>query len=209
MSLLAAALWILATVLGHLALHALVPDANWLRIEFSDIVAGVSVVASLGLFAYARRSTRNPRFILDLGLVYLVLTALALGLTLHPTVPHNDAPVNPVISWAGVAVIMFAAIVPSTPRKTAIAGIVAASMNPLSMLIAGSSWTSALVMHYQDFLLVGVAVVISHVVTRLGHQVSKARALGSYHLASCSEAAGWARCTEPRIGCSRDQRRSS
>jgi len=182
MSLLAAALWILATVLGHLALHTIAPDANWLRIDFGDIVAGVSAVASLGLFFYARRSTRDPRFILDLGLVYLVFTALALGLTLHPSVIHDDVSVIPMISWVGVAVIMFAAIVPSTPKKTTTAGIIAASMNPLSMLIAGRSWTSALAMHYPDYLLVGVAVVISHVVTRLGHQVSKARALGSYHL---------------------------
>jgi uncharacterized membrane protein len=133
MSLLAAALWILATVLGHLALHAIAPDASWLRIDFGDIVAGLSAAASLGLFFYARRSTRDPRFILDLGLVYLVFTALALGLTLHPSVMHGDVSVIPMISWVGVAVIMFAAIVPSTPKKTTIAGIIAASMNPLSM----------------------------------------------------------------------------
>jgi eukaryotic-like serine/threonine-protein kinase len=38
------------------------------------------------------------------------------------------------------------------------------------------------VMHYQDYLLVGVAVVISHVVSRLGQEVAKARELGSYQL---------------------------
>jgi serine/threonine-protein kinase len=37
-------------------------------------------------------------------------------------------------------------------------------------------------MHYPDYLLVGVAVVISHVVTSLGQQVAKARELGSYQL---------------------------
>jgi len=37
-------------------------------------------------------------------------------------------------------------------------------------------------MHYPDYLLVGVAVVISHVVTRLGQQVTKAREMGSYQL---------------------------
>jgi serine/threonine protein kinase len=36
-------------------------------------------------------------------------------------------------------------------------------------------------MHYPDFLLVGVAVVISHVITKLG-QVAKAREMGSYRL---------------------------
>src|SRR4029078_13630977 len=37
-------------------------------------------------------------------------------------------------------------------------------------------------MHYPDYILVGVAVLISKVVTRLGQQVSKARELGSYQL---------------------------
>ena len=37
-------------------------------------------------------------------------------------------------------------------------------------------------MHYPDYLLVGVAVVISHVVTSLGQQVAKAREMGSYQL---------------------------
>src|SRR2546423_13369393 len=63
-------------------------------------------------------------------------------------------------------------------------------MNPISMLILGrvkdgwsfgSPWL-ALVMHQPDFLLVGAAVVISHVVTKLGQQVTKARELGSYQL---------------------------
>ena len=37
-------------------------------------------------------------------------------------------------------------------------------------------------MHYPDYLLVGVAVVISHVVTKLGQKVNKAREMGSYQL---------------------------
>jgi serine/threonine-protein kinase len=45
----------------------------------------------------------------------------------------------------------------------------------------GSAW-SALYMHYPNFLLLAVAVVISHVVTRLGRQVAKERELGSYQL---------------------------
>jgi serine/threonine-protein kinase len=37
-------------------------------------------------------------------------------------------------------------------------------------------------MHYPSYLLVGVAVVISHVFTRLGNQVAKEREMGSYRL---------------------------
>ncbi len=190
MSLLAAVLWVLATVFGHLAYRAMSEgDANWMQLSMPDAVAVVAVVVSLALFAYTRRSQRDPRFILDLGLGYMIFTALALSLTLHSSGAPAGSHVFPIISWVGVAMIMFAAIVPSTPRKTLIASLVAASMNPVSMLVQKATgawdfgpWTNALVMHYPDFLLVGVAVVISHVVTRLGQQVSKAREMGSYHL---------------------------
>src|SRR4029077_8872044 len=95
----------------------------------------------------------------------------------------------PVITWIGAVVLMTAAIVPSTPKKTLIAGLIAVSMNPISMLIAEARGTwdfgpasNVLLMHYPDYLLVGVAVVISLVVTRLGQQVARAREMGSYRL---------------------------
>jgi serine/threonine-protein kinase len=93
------------------------------------------------------------------------------------------------ISWIGVVVLMFSAIVPSAPIKTLIAGIIAVSMNPMGMLIARhrgvwdfGATSNVLLMHYPDYLLVGVAVVISHVLTNLGRQVAKAREMGSYRL---------------------------
>jgi len=95
----------------------------------------------------------------------------------------------PSISWLGAVVLIFAATVPTDPRKMLVAGLISVSMNPIGMLVAkargmwdfGPSF-NVLVMHYQDYLLVGVAVVISHVVTGLGQQVAKARELGSYQM---------------------------
>jgi len=84
---------------------------------------------------------------------------------------------------------MFAAIVPTPPRRTVVAALIAASMNPIGMLIAraNGAWdfgpaSNVLLMHYPDFLLVGAAAVISHVVTQLGRQVTRAREMGSYRL---------------------------
>src|SRR4026208_995380 len=37
-------------------------------------------------------------------------------------------------------------------------------------------------MHYPDYIRVGVSVVISQVITRLGHHVTRAREMGSYRL---------------------------
>ena len=70
-----------------------------------------------------------------------------------------------------------------------IAGLIGASANPVGMLVARARglWdfgpaTNVLVMHYPDYLLVGVSVVISSVVTRLGQQVARAREMGSYQI---------------------------
>jgi serine/threonine-protein kinase len=190
MSLVAAGLWTVGTILGRLAMRSMQGDAAMgFRPTMGDAIAAVSVAASLLLFAYTRTANRNPQRILDLGLAYMVFTALGLGLTFHsgPILPTLS--VAPQISWIGAVILMFSAIVPSTRAKTLLAGLFAASMNPIGMLWARSQgyWdfgpaTNALLMHYPDFLLVGVAVVISHVVTTLGRQVAKAREMGSYRL---------------------------
>lgn len=188
-ALLAGILWLLGTALGHLAFRAIAPGQPWLRFETSDAVAVVSAAASFGLALYVRKTTRGPGFVLDLGLGFMVLTAVALGIVLHSDTPPPGWRIIPTISWIGVVVLMFAAIIPSVPAKTLVAGLLAVSMNPLGMLIAKASghWDygspgNLLLMHYPDYLLVGVAVVISAVVTRLGQQVSKARELGSYQV---------------------------
>jgi serine/threonine-protein kinase len=189
MSLVAAGLWVLGTILGRLAMRSMQGAEIGLGPTIGDGIAAVSVLASLLVFAYTRTANRDPQRILDIGLAYMILTALALGVTFHsgPILPTLS--VSPEISWIGAVILMFSAIVPSTRTKTLFAGLIAASMNPVGMLWARAQgyWdfgpaSNALLMHYPDYLLVGVAVVISHVVTTLGGQVTKAREMGSYQL---------------------------
>src|SRR3954447_1305673 len=190
LALLAAALWVLGTVLDRVALWLMTHgNPNVFTSQLTDGIAVASALLSLALFFYARRSKRNPRFILDLGLAYMVLTALALGVLFHWEHVPSEWPISPMISWIGAVVLMFTAIVPSTPMKTLIAGVIAVSMNPIGMLLARhrGAWdfgatSNVLLMHYPDYLLVAVAVVISHVLTNLGRQVAKAREMGSYRL---------------------------
>ena len=90
----------------------------------------MSVLASVLLFFYTRQRDRDPRRILDLGLAYMVFTAFGLGLTFHwEPMPARTSHLSE-ISWIGAVVLMFAAIVPSTPAKTLVAGLIAVSMNP-------------------------------------------------------------------------------
>jgi tRNA A-37 threonylcarbamoyl transferase component Bud32 len=189
MSLLFAVLWVIGTVAGHIADHALHPaDPSWFEFRVTDGVALASVILSLALFGYTRTGERNPRFVLDLGLMYMITTAFALALIFHLG-GISTGNVFPEISWVGAVVLMFAAIVPARPWKMLVAGFIAASMNPIAMLIAKAQGTwdfgpssRVLLMHYPDFILVGAAVVISGVVNKLGLQVTKAREMGSYQL---------------------------
>ncbi|MEO8368137.1 MAG: serine/threonine-protein kinase [Candidatus Solibacter sp.] len=197
-SLLGAILWLLGTVFYHLAIRQLAPhnpDSTF-RFTASDIISEASAAISLAVFFYARKTNRDPRFVLDLGLVYMVFTSLALSLVIHWDPFPSGAPVMPMITWVGAVILMFAAILPNSPRKILIAGLISASMNPLAMYVGylRGTWpfgvSSTIAMHYPDFLLVGVAVVISRVMTRLGQQVTKAREMGSYQLVSKLGAGG-------------------
>jgi serine/threonine-protein kinase len=189
MSLLYAVLWVVGTFAGHFAGHAIMPDnPNWWLPDMGDGIAAISILVSLALYRYTR-GDRNPRTMLDLGLWYMVYTGLAISLTFHiGGIPPNYM-IIPEISWIGAVVLIFAAIVPARPKKMLLAGFIAVSMNPISMLVLakvqhwnfGSSW-NALLMHYPDYILVGAAAVISAVVAKLGQQVTKAREMGSYQL---------------------------
>jgi serine/threonine-protein kinase len=189
-SLLAAVLWVVAALLGHVAFRAMLPgDPRWKQFHTADGIGVLAALASVALFLYTRRSSDRPQRILDLGHVYMVFLALTLGLSMFWEEPAVEVPVFPMITWAGAMVLMFAAIVPSTPLKTLMASYLAVSMMPVGLMIARARglWQSVtpgdmLLMHYPDYMLAGVAVLIAHVVTGLGQQVAKAREMGSYRL---------------------------
>jgi len=188
--LLCGAMWIAGVTLGHLAARFLYPtDPLWRRFDFTDGIALACVVISLVFYAYTRNSKQNPRAVLDLGLGYMVFTAFAVSVIFHAGSLPLPMMVMPEISWVGAVILIFAEIVPTTPGKMAIAALAAASMNPLNMAIAKvdglwdfGPWNRVFLMHYPDYILVGAAVVISLVMTRLGQQVGKAREMGSYQL---------------------------
>jgi tRNA A-37 threonylcarbamoyl transferase component Bud32 len=190
MSLIAASLWFLGPVFGHLARARLSGDPTAGQWQFPDTVAAGSIVASLAMYWWLRRREHDPYRVMDLGLVYLVVTAFALGVMMHAGPLATDEPVTgPVITWIGPVILMFAAIVPAAPWKLLLAGFIAASMDPIGMLVAQAAgrshygpWQNALLMHFPNYLLLGVAMVISRVVTRLGLQVARERELGSYRL---------------------------
>ena len=190
MSLLAATLWVVSPLLDHVALLVMSHGGPaWLHLDRTDAICLVSAVGSFALWVGTRKRGWDPHAALDIGLVYMVLSGLALGLMMHGQPVPAGWVMSPLITWNGVITLIFATIVPNTPRKTLIAGLITVSMNPLAMILAKArgEWdfgptSNVLLMHYPDYLMAGVAAVISHVVTRLGQQVAKAREMGSYDL---------------------------
>jgi len=189
-SLTGAVLWVLGPLLDRLSRRVVDPsDTGWNVLGPTDVIASVGLFASLLMYWYVRKGDRSPQRVLDAGLGYLVVSGMIISLIWHwQTVTRNGPPI-PTITWVGAVILMFPAVVPTPPRKVLVVSLITAAMMPVSMLIAkargtwdfGSNW-NAVVMHYPDFMMVGLAVVIAHVVTRLGHQVTKAREMGSYHL---------------------------
>ena len=93
----------------------------------ADIVGVLSISLSLWLWRYTRKLTCRPRLALDLALGYEVLLAFGIGVV-NQWEPHRLLAGR--LSWICVLVLLFPMIVPNTPRKTLIASLIAASMDP-------------------------------------------------------------------------------
>ena len=83
---------------------------------------------------------------------YLVLQCLLMSI-LTQWVP---VPMGPRVSWVCIAILIYPAIVPNTPRKTLVTSLLAASTEPLalvlSVIFAGSRSISAAFYVLWDFL---------------------------------------------------------
>ena len=191
MALVAAVLWTLAPALSHLALYLTNPSDPQLSIFTRvNLIAGGCVVLSLSMYAYLRTGRRDPERVMDLALLFMVAMTFAMGVLIHWAQPwFVPTSVEPMITWSGPIILMTAGIVPVRPWKMLVAGLIAASMDTIGMLIAGATGDyhygplhNAVLMHYPNFLMLGAAVTISHVMTRLGQQVTREREMGSYRL---------------------------
>jgi eukaryotic-like serine/threonine-protein kinase len=149
------------------------------------LVASIGVVSSLTVTMLARRLSPKPKQLVDIGSGYLVLQCLLISI-LSQWAP---VPISPRVSWVCIPILFYPAIVPNTPKKTLLTSLLAASMEPLAL---GLSHLRGVQVHLGTFyllwdflpnyicaLLVVIPVKIIH---NLGHQVRKARELGSYRL---------------------------
>jgi len=149
-----------------------------------NLVGGLAIATAVAMWLYIRFARVRPAT-LDVGLAFLVVNAFAIGLL--DEWAARELRVRSV-SWIAVVILTCAMIAPSTPRKTLLAALIAASMDPFGALIAhlrGVPVPSAgeiLIQYWPNYAAAFLAVVPSQVLQRLGRQISRVRDAGSYQL---------------------------
>ena len=159
---------------------------GWSLEENAYGVAGV--VLFLSLAGAASRLRDRPELVIDLGLASVVVSALLIGVltNLTPSVQGSR------ISWNVVMILVYPAIAPAERRKILIASLLAASMDPLGVVIAYLRGADVSTVTRDPFTLLWyfaptyltafVATVPARVIRGLGRQVGRERELGSYRV---------------------------
>ena len=187
LALVTVAICLINVVVAHLL--APVMSVPWAWGGPGDVILGVVVALSLGLYAYTRRTQAEPQRVIDVGLTYEVVicgAAAVLGHYFYDTYRANG--VGPQLTWICPFLVFFPAIVPTRPGRALVAALLGASMDPIAMAVsmAAGNFTAppAFIfwMHFPNYICAGLGVLVSHIITSLGREVRDARDLGSYRL---------------------------
>lgn len=182
-----AAMWAWTLVMNNVVwrLFDAVPNHVGEWGTFSNPIASIGLVISLGMVAIAGRLHHEPAKLLDVGLGFEVATAALVGaLNWWVAMPNGMG-----VSWICVIIIFYPAIVPASVRKILITSMIAASMDPLWFGIGtlrgveyGLSGYELLWSFMPNYVCAFLAVVPAKVIRGLGRRVSRARELGAYQV---------------------------
>jgi hypothetical protein len=179
-------LLVVGLTMNHLVVPYLgLPDGQ--VIPWPPIADGLAVgclALSLVVYWLAPRAARSGGRLFTVAIAYEVVVAFAIG------VINQWQPVALAgrLSWLCILILIFPSIVPAPPRKVLLGSLLAASMDPVGLLIAQARGLelpplSLLVWTYlPNYICAGLAVLPSKIITHLGRRVSRARQLGSYRL---------------------------
>ena len=145
------------------------------------------VLASAGLAALARSTATPAQLILDLGLVFEVTGAFALGL-MENSINWSGAPVRGSTAVAGwIALCLF--VVPNRPWKSITAAALSAAMVPCAHLLAARilsypplPWNRLAAYSLAAIFIACWTPLISMRLHQMQHDLSRTQDLGSYHL---------------------------
>ena len=178
-------IWAFMTLMNNFVIRLISDRMDTLYPFPGNMLGAAGVASSLGMVYLAKKIAHKPQLLIDVGSGYLVLQCLLISILTH----WIPIPLVPRVSWVCIAILIYPAIVPNTPRKTLIVSLLAASTEPLAMglsVLRGIdfqggllyvTWTSL-----PNYICAFLAVVPVKIIQGLGHQVRRARELGSYRL---------------------------
>jgi eukaryotic-like serine/threonine-protein kinase len=177
--------WGFMTVTNNFVLPLLSERMQSLYPYPGNVLGGLGVASAAVMVVLARRIGHKQRLLIDIGSGYLVFQCLLIAVLTH----WIPVPMGPQVSWGCIAILIYPAIVPNTPRKTFIVSLLAASTEPVAMglsVLRGiefqGGWLYVLWMSVPNYICAFLAVVPVKIIHRLGQQVRRARELGSYRL---------------------------
>jgi eukaryotic-like serine/threonine-protein kinase len=185
--LVAAGLWTFSLVMNGVAArlmgHPAMIEDLW---PYPALPIAVAGLVTSGLMVYlAGRLGDRPDLLLDLSAGFLVLTCMLVAL-ITQWIP---AAISPRVSWLCILILIYPAIIPSTPTRSLVVSVLAASTDPVALWIThlrGVGFEHTVFYYVWAFLptyiCAVIAVVPAKVIRGLGQQVRRARELGSYRL---------------------------
>jgi serine/threonine-protein kinase len=165
---------------------------GWIDPARAPMSYRVSMWATAGLavamWGLIRSRLLAPHLLLDLSLVFEVVTALFISLA-ENAVPRLEGEVVRGNSNIAAWILLFALAVPASFGKSLLAALATACMGPVGLaahIVLGNVATppAALwfVLFFTNYLMAGGATVLARLIYHLGAQVKEAREMGGYQL---------------------------
>lgn len=165
-------------LMGHAIIGTIWP---WPAVPISLVGLGLA----LALVVVARHQQHRPDLLVRVSAGFLITNCLLAGI-LSQWIPPE---VGPRVSWLCVLILIYPAIVPLAPGRTLLLSLVAASMEPLAMVLTwlrgvpvDTSLPYLIWSFLPTYLCAVISVVPARVIRGLGQQVRHAKQLGSYRL---------------------------
>jgi serine/threonine-protein kinase len=183
-----AGIWMFGLVMANVVSPLFLDDMPLHSSAFpmpGNLIGAVGLVLSLSLTLMAGKLRHRPQLLLDTSLVFIVATALLVAIVQQ----WQPEPVPGRLTWIPVVILAYPAIAPNTPGKILLTGLLAASMDPLGMLVADlrgvpfpHDAVSLVLSSAPNYFFALIAVVPSKIILGLGRQARRAQELGSYRL---------------------------
>jgi serine/threonine-protein kinase len=157
-------------------------------------VPGTIAIAVALLVAAVTKSSRvSLPAAMTIGHLFLIVSSYGIAASefLDPTYFNPNGHIWMGLSWVAVWVLLFTVVVPTSPKKTVTAALLAVSAVPVMVRIVLATRLTSLHVNGMQFffglvfpylLVVMMAYVGARVVYALGKEVTRARELGSYRL---------------------------